>query len=145
MNSVHSCPSVHLLISSKCTVVLRSEPQYQVFVRTLSGKTVAVEVRGGDTVEQMKALIHEKEGIPADQVKVLSGGRLVRDGERLRDCGVHRGSTVDLSLGLSGGGFQIFVKTMTDLTIPLEVEASDTIEHVKAIIHVKEGIPPYQQ
>ena len=134
----------HTLIPSKCRLVLRREPQYQVFLRTLSGKTVALGVRGGDTVRHMKSVIYEKEGIPPDQQKLLSGGRVLRDGKRLRDCGLHSGSTLDLSLGLLGG-FQIFVKTLTGQTITLEVDASDTIENVKAKIQDKEGIPLDQQ
>ena len=129
----------HTLIPSKCRLVLRREPQYQVLLRTLSGKTVALGVRGGDTVRHMKSVIYEKEGIPPDQQKLLSGGRVLRDGKRLRDCGLHSGSTLDLSLGLLGG-FQIFVKNVTGKVITLEVEASDTIKNVKAKIQEKEGI-----
>ena len=83
----------HTLISSKCRLVLRSRPQYQVFLRSLSGKTLALGVRGGDTVRHLKSVIYEREGIPQDQVKVLSGGRVLRDEKRLGDCGVHSGST----------------------------------------------------
>ena len=134
----------HTLIPSKCRLVLRREPQYQVFLRTLSGKTVALGVRGGDTVRHMKSVIYEKEGIPPDQQKLLSGGRLLRDEKTLRECGLHSGSTVDFSLSLLGG-MQIFVKTLTGSTITLEVKPSDTIEEVKAKIQDKEGIPPDQQ
>ncbi|CAI8022681.1 Polyubiquitin [Geodia barretti] len=134
----------HTIISSKCRLVLRSQPQYQVFLRTLSGKTLALGVRGGDTVGHVKSVIYEKEGIPPDQVKLLSGGRVLRDEKRLRDYGLHSGSTVDLSLGLLGG-MQIFVEIQTGKTITLEVEGSDTIENVKAKIQDKEGIPPDQQ
>ena len=134
----------HTLIPSKCRLVLRREPQYQVFLRTLSGKTVALGVRGGDTVRHMKSVIYEKEGIPPDQQKLLSGGRVLRDGKRLRDCGLHSGSTLDLSLGLLGG-FQIFVKSPTGKTITLDVESSDTIDSVTVKIQDKEGLPPEQQ
>ena len=134
----------HTLIPSKCRLVLMREPQYQVFLRTLSGKTVALGVRGGDTVRHMKLVIYEKEGIPPDQQKLLSGGRLLRDEKTLRDCGLHSGSTVDVSLSLLGG-MQIFVKTLTGKTITLGVEPSSTIEEVKAIIQDKEGIPPDKQ
>ena len=134
----------HTLIPSKCRLVLRREPQYQVFLRTLSGKTVALGVRGGDTVRHMKSVIYEKEGIPPDQQKLLSGGRLLRDEKRLSDCGLHGGSTVDLSLGLLGG-MQLFVNTMTGKRITLEVESSDTIKDIKAKIQDKEGIPPDKQ
>ena len=134
----------HTLISSKCRLVLRSKPQYQVFLRTLSGKTLALGVRGGDTVRHLKAVIYEREGIPPEQQKLLSGGRVLRDEKRLRDCGLHSGSSVDLSLGLLGG-MMIFVKILKGKTIPLEVEASDTIENVKAKIRDQEGIPPVNQ
>ena len=134
----------HRLISSKCRLVLRRQPQYQVLLRTLSGKTVGLGVRGGDTVGQVKSVVYEKEGIPPEQQRLLLGGRPLRDDERLRDCGLHSGSSVDLCLGLRGG-MQIHVKTLIGKTITLEVEASDTIENVKAKIQDKEGIPPHQQ
>ena len=130
----------HSLISSNCRLVLGIKPQYQVFLRTLSGKTVVLQVRGGDTVRHMKSLIYEREGIPPDQQKLLSGGRPLRDGKRLRDCGIHSGSTLDLCLGLLGG-IELFVRTLTGNPISLEVDTRDTIGDVKAKIQDKEGIP----
>ncbi|CAI8046642.1 Polyubiquitin-C [Geodia barretti] len=138
----------HTLISSKCRLVLRSQPQYQVFLRTLSGKTLALGVRGGDTVKHMKSVVYEKEGIPPDQVKVFSGGRVLRDEKRLRDCGLHSGSTVDLSLGLLGGMFQIFVKTQrgkTILTLGVYSARYMSIGEIKSDIEKETGLPKTQQ
>ena len=131
-------------IPKTCTVLLRRMPQLQVFVKTLTGKTITLQVRGDDTVEYLKAMICEKEGLPPDQQRLIYAGKPLRKPTQLRDYNLHNGSTLDLSLFLPGG-MQIFIKTLTGKTIDLEVEASDTIDNVKCKIQDKEGIPPDQQ
>ena len=98
----------------------------EIFVKKPDGKTIPLEVEPFDTIEDVKAKVQDKEGIPPDQQRLSFEEMPLEDDKTLADYKIPTGSTLNLD------PMQIFVKTPYGKTVPLEVEPSDTIEDVKA-------------
>ena len=114
----------------------------KVFVRKLGGKSMTIEVDATDTIENVKAKIYDREGVPPEQQRLLFAGKQLDEEQwTLADYQIGNSAILDYVIRLRGG-MCIFVKTLSGGCITLEEDAE---EEIKWKIKDKEGIPIHEQ
>ena len=115
----------------------------QIFITTPTGKTIPLMVDPNITIDTVKLMIQDKEGIPPYQQDILFNSKELQDYLTLSDCYIRENCTLHFLEHVYD--MQIFVKTHTGKNFTLGIDGSHTIETVKSMIQDKKGIPTDQQ
>lgn len=148
-----SLSDYHIGRETTLRLMLRwSRGEMQIYAKTEAGKVITLDTCSSDFIIQIKANIQEIEGIPAELQGLVYKREELDNFRRLADYNIRNHSTlrlrelnlIDMQV-MQSGNMQIYVKTLKNRSIALNVDSTDTVTNLKIKIQDKEGISPYHQ
>jgi ubiquitin C len=116
------------------------------FVKTLTGKTITLNVSVSDTAADLKQKIMEKEGIPVNQQCLIAAGKPLKDTDDVHTIGVQNHSVLHLVLRVpSRSPLSLSVQTPTGQSLTVSSNIADTVNQIKEMIETENGFAAAQQ